>query len=162
MPRLDPAPVDLRVDRPHGPEATAPDQGRGRLLGLAEKRRWRATETESTRRGEVDELARFARAEGEGLLAVDVATGLEGLLRDRVVGVVNRQVDDDVDLVVREEVLECRVGSAAIGRSERPCSFGIQVRDRDEPDLGVGEGIPGITARDVPGSDDSDAEGLDG
>ena len=98
MPRLDPAPVDLGVDRPHGPEAAAPDPGPRRLLRLAEEGRGRAAETEAACRGELDELVRLARTEGQRLLAVDVAAGLEGTLRDLVVGVVNGQVDDDVDL----------------------------------------------------------------
>ncbi len=38
VPRLDPSPVHLGVDGPHGPEATGLDHGRGRLLGLAKER----------------------------------------------------------------------------------------------------------------------------
>jgi hypothetical protein len=42
MPRLDAAPVHIRVDGSNGPELAAPDDRPDGLLRLAEERRWRA------------------------------------------------------------------------------------------------------------------------
>ena len=97
VPRLDAAPIHLGVHGPDRPEATAPDPCRGRLLCLAEERRRRAAKAESPTGGQLHELVRLARPKRERLLAVDVAAGQERPLRDLVVGVVDRQVQHDVD-----------------------------------------------------------------
>ena len=70
-----------------------------------------------------------------------MAAGLEGTLRDLVVGVVDGQVDDDVDRVVGEEVVERRMGAAAVRLGEGGRPGGIEVRRGDQPDLGVGQGV---------------------
>ena len=56
-------------------------------------------------RPEID-LAGLARREGQRFLAVDVSAPLEGLLRDGEMGVVNGEIEDDVDAVIGQEVLE--------------------------------------------------------
>ncbi len=87
-----------------------------------------------------------------------MAAGLEGLLGDVVMSVMNGQIDDDVHCVIGEEVVERSVGSAAmlLGKGRR--SDRIQVRGGDETDLRVGEGVPRISPGDVAGSDDSDTK----
>jgi hypothetical protein len=158
VPRLDPAPVDLRIDGSDGPEAAAADQARGRLLRLAEEGRWRATEADAAGRCELDQLVSLARTERERLLAVDVAARFQRPLRDLVVGLVDRQVDDDVDRLVPQHVVERRVTAAAVSLCEGGGPRRIQVRGRHQPDLRMGHGVVRIPARDVAGSNDSDAE----
>ena len=71
---------------------------RGRLLRLAEERRRRAAETKPPGSAASSTSSRASLGtQGERLLAVDVPAGLEGPLRDLVMGVVDGQVDDDVD-----------------------------------------------------------------
>ena len=106
----------------------------------------------------VDELASLAGAKGERFLAVDVLAGLERPLRDLVVGVVDGQVDDDVDLVVGEQVVERGVRADAVGRGERGRAIGIEVRRRDQADLRVSQGVLGVSAGDVSRPDDADTE----
>jgi hypothetical protein len=72
-------------------------------------------------------------------------------------GVMNGQVDDDVDFVVGEEVVERRVSSTAMLLGEGCRAGRIEIGRGDEPDLRVGESIARIPARDVAGSDDSNA-----
>ena len=84
--------------------------------------------------------------------------GLEGLLRDLVMGMVDGQVDDDVDLIVCEQTVERGVRSDAVGRGERGRAIGIEVRRRDQADLRVSEGVLGVSASDVSCPDDADTE----
>ena len=86
-----------------------------------------------------------------------MAPGLQGTLRDLVMGVVDRQVDDDVNRVVGEEGVERPMSANAVSLSERRGPGRIEVRGGNEPDLGMGEGVAGVATGDVAGSDDTEA-----
>ena len=49
--------------------------------------------------------------------------------------------------------------ATAVSGRERDRAIGIEVGGRDEPDLGVGQGVVCIPGGDVAGPDDADAEG---
>jgi hypothetical protein len=87
-----------------------------------------------------------------------MAAGLERPLRDVVVGLVNREVDHDVDLVVGQEVVDGPVDPAAVSLAERRRPGGIEIGGRHEADPRMGRDVPGVAARDVPGTDDPDAK----
>ena len=101
---------------------------------------------------------RLGRKERQWLLAVDMASGLETFPGERVVGVVDCQVDDEIDRAVREELGHGRVGSAAVLRGEGNRPFRVQVGGGDQPDLRMGCQVEGIGAGDVAAADDPDAE----
>ena len=158
MPRLDPAVVDLGVHGSNLSEAAVPDHGGGRLLRLPEKGRRRAAEPQPARRRERDQLLCLARAERHRLLAVHVTPRLEGALRHLVMGVVDGQVDDDVDRRIGQQLIERAVDGAAVLGAERRSLRRIQVRRRCQPDLRMREDVGGVGTRDVAGADDAEAE----
>ncbi len=77
-------------------------------------------------------------------------------------GLVDGQVDDDVDRVVGEEVVERGMDPAGVLLAEGGSADGIQVRRRNQPNLRMGQDVARISAGDVAGSDDADAERLHG
>jgi hypothetical protein len=87
-----------------------------------------------------------------------VAARLERPFRDLVVGVVDGQVDDDVDLVIGEQVVERGVRPAAVFCRERGRALRIEVCRGYQPDLRMGEGILGVSTGDIAGPDDADTE----
>lgn len=88
-----------------------------------------------------------------------MSAGLQRPFRDLVVGVVDGQVDDDVDGVIGEEVVEGGVRLDAMRAREDRSPIRVSIGGGHEADLGMGPDVIGVAARDVAGPDDSKAEG---
>jgi hypothetical protein len=88
-----------------------------------------------------------------------VASGPQGAPRDLVVGVVDRQVDDDVHGLVREQRIDRGVRPAAMSLGEGGRTNRIEVRCGDQVDLGMGQDVARVSTGDVAGADDADTEG---
>ena len=158
MPRLDPPPVDVRVDGPDRPERPSRIQPAAVCWASPRNVEGEQRETDAATRGDVHQLTGLVGAQRQRFLAVDVAARLERPLRHLVVGVVDREVHDDVDRVIGQELVERAVDATAVGLAERGRPVGVEVRHRDEPDLRMSREAAGVSARDVAGADDADPE----
>ena len=146
VPRLDPAPVRLRICDANGAQRAVAHQLPHGLLRLAEQRRRRATEGAAAGSGELDELLGLLVAERERLLGVDMLSALErrgGHLR---VHVRRCEIDHGVDRVVGQELLEGRIAPAAELRDDVRRSRKLESVVCDDPF--------GVSGRDVPAAHD--------
>ena len=90
-------------------EPAVVDEAAARLQPPAHERVGRAADPQARGVGDGQELEALRERRGEGLLGVDVLARLQRGKVERRVGVRGREVEDDVDLVVREQLAGRRV-----------------------------------------------------
>ncbi|MCY1244907.1 hypothetical protein D9M72_580070 [compost metagenome] len=105
------------------------------------------------------ELLALLQRKHQWLLGIDVLAGFEDRLRDRVVRVRDRQVDDDIDIRIGQQPLDA-LGFYAVFRCPRLGRCLVDVGAGDNLDALKQWGEPEVCGGDVAASDDADAKFL--
>ena len=133
----------------------------GGLEPAAEERVRGAAEPDAARSGGIDHRLRVRERRGQRLLGVHVLAGLDRGEADLRVADRGREVDDDVDRRVREQVVQ-RQRAEARGGGERGGAGRVGVGAGDELDRGERRAPGDVVLRDVAAADEADAGGTDG
>ncbi len=131
------------------------------LVRAAEERVGRAADAQPLRLGQRLQRQPVLERQDQRLFGIDVLAGLERGLADREMRVGDRQVDDEVDFRVREQLLDGLGADAVFLRA----GFG-----RRRIDVGAGPHLEAaeqrreaeIGGRDIAASDDADADRVHG
>ena len=133
-------------------------QDRPRLLvRAAQERVGRAADLQAFGSGQIAQGSALFQRQHQRLFGIGVLARLQYPLGDRKMGVRDRQVDDDVDFRVGQQVIDrlrlgIEFGGAGFGKLQ------VDIRDRTHFDALEQGGQAQIGGRDIAAADDADAE----
>ena len=130
-----------------------------RLPAAAEEGIGRAANAQARRFGRADDPGAIVAADGQGLFAVDVLARCEDLQRYLGMGEGDSQVDDNVDVVARQQLVHAAGGQAVLG-GEGLGAVGQDIGAGVELDHVKGRAAADVSRRDIARSDDADFQRL--
>ena len=141
-------------------EPAVVDEAAARLQPPAHERVGRAAHPQARGVGDGQELAALRERRGEGLLRVDVLARLQRGEVERRVGIRGREVEHDVDLVVREQLVGRRVRlRQPVLRRLAASLVEVAAGAADHADdVAVAREVGEVDVADVADPDDPDAE----
>ena len=125
------------------------------LAAATEKGIGRAAYTQSGCPRRADDLGAVIAADGQGLFAVSVLARFNDLQRDFRVSERDSQVDDDINVVARQQVVHA-IGGEAVVSGKCLGAIGQDIRAGCELDHVEWRAAADISRRDITRSDDAD------
>jgi hypothetical protein len=152
-----------REERRRGHRITDPavvDQLARGLEGARHERRRRAADEHARVAGGGDDAVRILERRGEWLLGEDVLAGRDG--RERHVGVDGRrrEVDDDLDVAILQELVEAQDPWDAMRRGLPLGQLTVEIGAREGLDLPEGRAALEVLAADVAAADEAEPDGV--